>query len=141
MKDQSKPIDSFFVYGTLKRGQCREAMWPRQPLQVQPARCQGMLWGRQDYPAMMPGQHQVLGELWTFAISQLATVRAALDRIEGTTNNAADDLYHCHPVTVVRLADESTHQAYAYFYNRNPAADGFQAIEPIDDCQQWKANA
>lgn len=48
-------ITDLFVYGTLKRGQCRETMWPRPPVSVRPAFIRGRLYDLGPYPAIWCG--------------------------------------------------------------------------------------
>jgi gamma-glutamylcyclotransferase (GGCT)/AIG2-like uncharacterized protein YtfP len=83
---------AIFVYGTLKRGEVRERMWPRQPLVIEPAEVRGALYDLGPYPALAAGDDRVAGELWHFAAADLPATLAALDRIEGYRGRA-DDLY------------------------------------------------
>ena len=75
---------SFFVYGTLKRGQCRDHLWPVTPRTITPAWLRATLYGRKDYPALQTGDDHILGEVWTFEISEIPAVIEQLDQIEGT---------------------------------------------------------
>jgi gamma-glutamylcyclotransferase (GGCT)/AIG2-like uncharacterized protein YtfP len=81
-----------FVYGTLKRGQCRERSWPRKPLTVEPAWTPGRLYDLGNYPAMFAGDGRVLGELWQFAAEDMPETLRVLDNIEGFRDQP-DDLY------------------------------------------------
>ncbi|WP_182868852.1 gamma-glutamylcyclotransferase family protein [Rhodopirellula sp. JC639] len=134
-------IDSVFVYGTLKRGQCRESCWPVQPLRVTSGWVRGALYGREDYPALLPGEHHVAGELWTFDAATMPTVLSVLDEIEGTDGNSADDLYHRHWVQVHDDAGEVIATAYSYFYHRDPIADGFFLVPTCGEKQFWPTEA
>lgn len=51
-----------FVYGTLKRGEEREAMWPRWPVRVEAATTLGILYDIGPYPALAAGDDVVEGE-------------------------------------------------------------------------------
>lgn len=133
-------VRSFFAYGTLKRGECRESLWPAEPEAVRPAVIHGTLLGRADYPALLPGHDFVAGQLWTFLAADLPMVMTALDHIEGTNGNVEMDLYHRHTVEVMDLAGNPIGQAYAYFYNRDVIQDGFQLISPKNGFCQWTAN-
>lgn len=140
---------SVFVYGTLKRGQCRESAWPAGPKEIVPGWVHGELWGRDDYPALLPGGHRVRGELYRYDGESIRDVLSALDEIEGTDGNSPSDLYHRHVVDAFRSApapadrvtgsDRETREerAYVYFYNRDPAADGFVRITPVAGWQSW----
>ena len=126
-----------FTYGTLKRGQCRESRWPVQPTLVTHAWLLGTLYSRDDYPALLTGNDRVRGERWSFNDDQIPTVLSVLDGIEGTTDNAAGDLYHRHLVAVSAMDETSLGEAYAYFYNRDPIADGFTRVNPRDGYCCW----
>lgn len=136
MTQQQPPIDSVFVYGTLKRGQCRETVWPVEPTEITAGWAYGTLYGRDDYPALLHGEHRVIGEIWKFDLSQMRDVLAVLDDVEGTEGNSPNDLYHRHVVDA--RSDRGTIvQAYAYFYNRDPIADGFVIVPANDAAQSW----
>ena len=126
-------ITAVFVYGTLKRGQCRSGLWPAEPLSVQPAWTLGKLFGRSDYPALTAGQDRVLGELWRFPTDDIASVLETLDQIEVTNQPGQDDLYVRVFVETWDLDDQPLEQAYVYHYATDPASDGFVRIEPVDD--------
>ncbi|PAY16854.1 hypothetical protein CKO51_24205 [Rhodopirellula sp. SM50] len=130
-------IDSVFVYGTLKRGQCRESCWPVAPRNVVASWIRGTLYGRADYPALMPGDHQVVGELWRFAPLSMPQVLSVLDDIEGTDGNSPGDLYHRHVVDVFGEDGELIGAAHTYFYHRDPLADGFSQVPIVGSMQCW----
>ncbi|KAA5541470.1 gamma-glutamylcyclotransferase [Roseiconus nitratireducens] len=126
-----------FVYGTLKRGQCREHAWPAVPRDIRPAWIRARLFGRADYPAITAGEDRVVGELWTFDDGQMDSVLRVLDQIEGTSGNQPHDLYHRHVVQVSGLDDHPLGDAYTYFYNSDPARDGFQPVAVANGCSRW----
>ncbi len=121
-------ITSVFVYGTLKRGQCRESLWPVQPITIREGSTRGKLYGRDDYPAMTPGEDRVAGELWLFAPEQIERVLETLDQIEGTNQPNQPDLYHRVATEVHAAAGTSLGMAWTYHYATAPEADGFEAI-------------
>lgn len=125
-------VTSVFVYGTLKRGQCRETRWPVQPLRIQTAFVSGTLFSRHDYPALRQGTDRVKGELWTFLPDQMSIVLARLDAIEGTNGNSPDDLYHRHVIDALIDDCEESIPAYGYFYVCDPLTDGFQRMTEND---------
>jgi len=102
---------AIFVYGTLKRGQVRERCWPHQPLAVEPATVRGTLYDLGPYPALVPGDETVGGELWRFAQEHLAATLAALDRVEGHAGRP-DDLYR----RVIVPCQTATEIAHAWTY-------------------------
>ena len=110
------PIECVFVYGTLKRGQCRERAWPRQPLSIEPAWTPGRLYDLGPYPALLEGSDGVLGELWHFAPGDMDETLRVLDGIEGFRNQP-DDLYRRVVVQCTTAAGEVL-KAYLYHYAR-----------------------
>ena len=122
-------IRQFFVYGTLKRGQRNESIWPHRPVAVHDCWVTGQLMGRSDYPAMIAGEDHVLGELWSFGDSDVPDVIAQLDRLEGTSGNQPDDLYHRILVSTFDLDDNPLGEAYTYHYVPDPIMHGFVRIE------------
>lgn len=84
---------SFFVYGTLKRGECRASLWPRLPRDVRPAFVRGQLFDLGPYPALWCGDSDdeggtdwdwVEGEVWTIAAEDMEATVHRLDQIEVT---------------------------------------------------------
>lgn len=132
-------IRCIFVYGTLKRGQCREPLWPAVPTGVQPAWTRGTLHGRADYPAMTAGEDRVLGERWEFAPEDVPLVIAALDRIEGANQPGLHDLYHRVTTELFSVDGQPLGTAFGYHYATEPANDGFQRLTPAggDGFVQW----
>lgn len=99
-----------FVYGTLKRGQCREKMWPRPPLSIRPGYVRGTLFDLGPYPAMWCADcHEwesaaasgndhcdcdwIEGEIWTLAKSDMAITIEELDEIEETNQPSVCNQY------------------------------------------------
>lgn len=126
---------SVFVYGTLKRGHCRAHFWPCPARRTEVGWVRGSLFGRDDYPAMRPGQDRVLGEWREFEPHLIPSVLEVLDRVEGTNVAGQDDLYHRLVVDVWSLAGDRLGEAWIYHYATDPLTDGFELIEPTD--QQW----
>jgi gamma-glutamylcyclotransferase (GGCT)/AIG2-like uncharacterized protein YtfP len=89
--DATSPA-AIFVYGTLQRGQVRERCWPRQPVAIESATVRGALYDLGPYPALVPGNDTVGGELWHIAPADMAVTLAALDHVEGYAGRP-DDLY------------------------------------------------
>lgn len=78
-------MDHVFVYGTLKRQQCRGNAWPRTPVEVRAAFTSGELYDLGAYPAMTAGEDDVSGELWTFRSEDMPATLDVLDEIEGVS--------------------------------------------------------
>ncbi len=119
-----------FVYGTLKRGQCRERCWRIDPKSVIAAWTRGSLHTRSDYPALVAGDDKVLGELWFYDAKELAQVLKVLDEVEQTNQPGLDDLYHRVVVDAFTLAGDPLGSVFTYHYAMNLLADGFKKIEP-----------
>ncbi len=133
-------VSAVFVYGTLKQGQCRETLWPAEPLSIQIGWVDGVLWGRSDYPAMIAGDDRVLGELWSFDAERISLVLETLDQIEGvglaaksglaarSGRSEQNDLYSRVLVEIRSVRDEALGKAWSYQYASDPAVDGFVQI-------------
>ncbi|MCA9133529.1 MAG: gamma-glutamylcyclotransferase [Planctomycetales bacterium] len=104
-----------FVYGTLKTGQCREKCWPHLPHQVQAAWTLGELYDLGAYPALVPGEDRIWGQVWSFPVAQIAGVLEVLDRVEGARPEDHPQEYH-RLQTRVNLADGGTLTASIYHY-------------------------
>ena len=126
-------ITAVFVYGTLKRGQCRSGLWPAQPLSVQAAWTRGTLFGRADYPAMTRGEDCVLGELWKFQADDITRVLETLDEIEGTCQPGRKDLYIRVEVETWNMDDQLLESANVYLYATDPTSDGFVKRMPSEN--------
>ncbi len=107
----------FFVYGTLKRGQCREGCWPENPISIQAAVTRGSLYDTGPYPALFRGDDWVLGELWTFPQSSFETIANVLDAIEEYDPNGSDNLY-VRAIVPCWTMDGSEVLASLYLYAR-----------------------
>ena len=100
MKTSIPIVTNVFGYGTLKRGQCRETMWPRAPLSIRPGFVRGWLFDLGPYPAMWCGDCHELendapenapcqcdwieGEVWTLTKKNMSITIEELDEIEET---------------------------------------------------------
>lgn len=145
-ENETGEIVSVFVYGTLKRGQCREGMWPVDPLRVSSVFTHGTLFDRQDYPAMTSGTDEVVGEKWDFFPQQMQRVLEVLDAIEGANQPGIPDLYRrvvvptwdlCQSVTVGSPSDiDTAGKSFTYHYARDPLKDGFIRLLPTQAVQR-----
>ena len=124
-------IGSVFVYGTLKRGQCREQMWPVAAMAIRDAWVRGTLFSRDDYPAMLAGNDRILGECWDFPAEAIGEVLHCLDEIECTNQPGQDDLYHRVCLDVFDLAGRPLRKAYAFHYAHDPLQDDFIRVIPV----------
>jgi len=119
----------FFVYGTLKTGECRESVFSSYcksgDYTVKPARIRAELYDLGYYPAILEGNNIVRGEMVT--IEDPEDYKVLLDRIdaiEGYSEHSDHNLYNRKKVTV--FSDGEEHEAWAYFYansNRLTEAD------------------
>lgn len=156
-ESDASPIRQFFVYGTLKRGECRASMWPRVPQAVRPAFVRGALFDLGPYPALWCGDAPVddesagedpdwdwiEGEVWTIAAEDMAETVRRLDQIEetdqpGCTNEYDRILVRAHEGPG---SDAST-LAFAYQYStgqRLPDAIRVRGRGP-QRIARWPAN-
>ena len=125
--------DQFFVYGTLKRGQCNESVWPGKPVSIQKAWTHGALFAGPHYPAMKAGQSKVFGELWRFERSMIPAVTVKLDELEGTDGNGPEDLYHRLVVDVFDFSGKLIGKASTYYFVGDPHQYGFTPVQPGSD--------
>lgn len=140
MKPNSNSPVRFFVYGTLKRGQCRDACWPYKPQRVLSAWTLGRLFDLGEYPAMTEGDDRVWGEVWEYPAEQAAEVKKVLDEIEVTNQPGVANLYD--RVTCTVTLDGIPTDVFTYRYARELRQD--QQIAPtrqIDgqDGVSWSA--
>lgn len=126
-------IRAVFVYGTLKRGQCRGGLWPAEPLSIEVAWVRGTLFGRHDYPAMTAGEDRILGERWEFDAADFDRVIQTLDQIEGTNQPGRPDLYLRVHLQTWDLQGHSLGDAVGYRYATDPRQDGFILLDPAED--------
>lgn len=113
-------VSCVFVYGTLKRGQIRERMWPRTPIRITNATTRGTLFDLGEYPAMTTGNDLVQGEVWELAPEDMDATLRVLDQIEDY-REAPDDLYkrvviECELDTGKTGEARGIVEAFAYHY-------------------------
>ncbi len=126
---------SIFVYGTLQVGQCREHAWPYTAQSIRRGWTLGRLYDLGPFPAIVPGQDRILGELRTYLPEHMDDTLRVLDEIEGTNQPGEANEYDrlLVPVHIIDTAigvenerpltspPAETRQAFAYFY-ADPAA-------------------
>lgn len=120
----------FFVYGTLKRGECREKCWPRRPLNVEPAWTLGTLFDTGPYPALRPGHDPVLGEVWSFPTEDFAVVASELDIVEEFQECRENNLYVRELVQCQTLTGKIL-QSYTYIFAQTNLLPTFTRIAPL----------
>ncbi|GAB5405475.1 MAG: hypothetical protein Aurels2KO_37060 [Aureliella sp.] len=135
MDQVSKLPAYFFVYGTLKRGQCREKCWPYKPQQVMRAWTLGRLFDLGDYPALLDGSDQVWGEVWEYRADEAEAVLAVLDEIEVTNQPGTTNLYD-RILCTATVADSTQLAAYTYRFAHPIPQDQYIAPHPGDDKKQ-----
>lgn len=117
-----------FVYGTLKRGQVREGMWPHAPKEVRAGTTRGALFDLGAYPALADGDGCVAGELWFVRREHVEATLAALDRIECFGQDNVD--LYVRRIVECRDADGRVHRAYAYFFADPDALQSAARVMP-----------
>ena len=111
-------VHSIFVYGTLRRGQCRENQWPCRARSIVRAFVSAKLYDLGPYPAIVEGQDAVAGERWDLAPEDLAKTFFVLDQIEGFVEGRTCNLYERRIIEThssCQLCDEKPALAFAYF--------------------------
>ena len=137
MDDRKRPC-VFFVYGTLKRGECREHAWPCPPESIATGTTCGRLYDLGEYPAMTPGNDEVVGELWRITADGMSETLRVLDAIEDYRPGNDANLYERR---VVECRDDrgQTLLAYTYFY-LHPLSDESQIPpQPGETSVEWSA--
>jgi gamma-glutamylcyclotransferase (GGCT)/AIG2-like uncharacterized protein YtfP len=129
---------AIFVYGTLQRGGEREGCWPRAPLRIAPARLRGALYDLGPYPALLPGDDWVQGELWEIANDDWDVTLQVLDEVEGYARQS-DDLYVRQLGSCVD-EQEVARSAYVYLYADAAALTEAQRVQPdADGVCRWRS--
>ena len=132
---------NFFVYGTLKRGECRQHRWPRSPLVVEEAWVHGELYDTGSYPALLPGCDKVLGELWSFSSTDFEPIVKVLDEIEEYRPGEPYNLYNREIVDCETLSGRRT-TAYTYLYARLHDLPTFKRLASTSghaEFAQWRS--
>lgn len=134
-------IDSIFVYGTLKRGQLRASMWPCAPIQIRPAIIRAALYDTGPFPAILVGEDDVLGELWTLKHEDVSRTLSVLDDVEGFDASRRDNLY-VRIETDAILEDGTVVHAYVYQFAQPGRPTGMRRIVPHQEfvgrlCASW----
>lgn len=122
---------ALFVYGTLQQGEERERFWPRRPLQILPASIIGALYDLGPYPALIPGEEVIGGELWILAPAAIEVTLAALDEVE-CYGQGGVDLY-VRRVVQCRTEGDETRLAYTYFLADESLARRHTKVSAGDD--------
>lgn len=123
-------VSSIFVYGTLQRGEERERCWPHPPQAIEPAEIRAALYDLGDYPAIIPGDNCIAGELWHLRPQDLAATLQALDEIE-CCGQGGVDLY-VRQVVDCRTATGIA-QAYTYLLADEAIAKAALRVLPGED--------
>jgi gamma-glutamylcyclotransferase (GGCT)/AIG2-like uncharacterized protein YtfP len=136
-------LDSIFVYGTLKSGHLRASMWPCEPLSIRPATIRAELYDTGPFPAILAGEDDVLGELWTLKREDVSRTLRVLDEVEGFDASRQDNLY-VRIETIAILQDGTSIRAYAYQYASGQANRSvkMRCIQPFQEfagrrCASW----
>jgi gamma-glutamylcyclotransferase (GGCT)/AIG2-like uncharacterized protein YtfP len=136
-----------FVYGTLRRGECRQGVWPRPPVRIEDACTCGTLYDLGVHPALLPGDgvpgdgvpgdRCVRGELWHIAAADLPETLRVLDEVEDY-RGLDDDLYRRVVVACVDSRQEPC-RAYAYVFARADRLMDCPVVPPgPDGCCRWR---
>ena len=155
-------ITELFVYGTLKRGECRESMWPRKPTRIREAFVRARLYDLGAYPAIRVDALSedddanvdddldwVAGEVWSFEPDAIDETIAALDEIEETNQPRTINLYDHVLVRVYDHPGSSSHDggngstlALAYQYSDDRRLSHLRRVRPASGASfvGWSAS-
>lgn len=120
MLKHQETVLPIFVYGTLMVGERNYIdVLHDNLMHYQNAKAKGTLYyyKKEDYPALMRGNHWIEGQL--FYVTKLQDVLKPLDKIEGYISKShPDNMYDREIIEVV--TDDGQHlKAYAYMINPN----------------------
>ncbi len=132
-EDELPNLNHVFVYGTLKRGQCRERCWPVSPVVIHPAWTFGKLVDLGPYPALLPGPDRVLGELWSFREEDFGRVIHVLDKVEVTNQPGIPNEYDRVLVDVALLKSGRNLVASTYRFADAVQASRYKALVATAD--------
>lgn len=137
----------FFVYGTLKRDQHNECVWPAKALEVQWGTTRGVLYDLGYFPAMVAGEGVVGGEVWFMDEDDMVATLKALDRLEGY-NPRGGGLYDRRQVAVTLTSgrDRGTEViCWAYFMVSTDKIEevlgDLVLVQPVDGVATWEGKA
>ena len=100
-------------------------------MQIQNAFVLGALYDLGDYPALLPGDDRVAGEIWSFPAFHAEHTLEVLDEIEDYRERP-DDLYRRKQVTAWLLENEQPLEVLTYFYCPPQQIDTRQRVLPSD---------
>lgn len=118
---------AFFVYGTLKEGECRAHVFNQvlghNNFKRQPAVIQGDLYDLGAYPGMCKGPGKVVGETVLLTEEDYLKMLPVLDLIEGYTPGREDSLYVREEVTTTQST--SPMEATTYFFSSTDELENY----------------
>jgi gamma-glutamylcyclotransferase (GGCT)/AIG2-like uncharacterized protein YtfP len=120
-----------FVYGTLKRGEVRERMWPRGAVSIEEATARGRLYDLGTYPALVDGDDVIRGELWHVSAEDFQMTLDVLDAIECYGNDEVD--LYVRRIIECRTLGGEPRRAYTYFFANPNELDGVPVVSPDAD--------
>ena len=125
----SQKLHYVFVYGTLKTRQVRECNWPVRPQTITLAWTLGRLYDTGPYPALLPGNDAVAGQVWGIQEVDMPLTLQVLDEIEGTNQPGMRNDYDREKITV-HLQDGGCLEAERYVFARRELVRNFTYLEP-----------
>lgn len=117
----------FFVYGTLKAGECRDGVFERvlghNDFKRTTAKTFGKLYNLGEFPGMTVGTDRIYGEVVSLSEKDYYKMLPVLDMIEGFDENNPNSLYARQEVEVT--TPEGDVQATTYFFNDKTILNGY----------------
>lgn len=116
-------MNKFFVYGTLMKGFSNHAVIDKDWIEnIEDARIKNVelfMHPYADFPCLINGNEEVLGELITIKEPFLTKAIHKMDRLEGFyEENYSKNLYNREVRQILLKRNEKT-KAYVYFFNLN----------------------
>lgn len=134
MAEEHLPV---FVYGTLQRGEVRSHRWPRPPVKVESATIRGLIRDLGPYPALVPGDGMVLGELWHLRAQDLEQTLRVLDEIECYGNEEVD--LYVRRVVECATEEGAVKRGYTYFIANPESVRDMPIVAPDEQGRaRWR---
>ncbi len=126
-RTETPHVDSFFCYGTLRKGDCRYGVMQKfKILSERPGMVSGRLYDCGSYPGIKLGRRgAVYGEL--IRVCDWKTALRELDQIEGYHSADKARSLFCREYTPVRLSDAPAQIAWIYELAGKPRGPAIQS--------------
>lgn len=112
-------------------------LWPRPPRSIEVATAAGLLYDLGPYPALVPGESVLRGELWEIAPEDVDVTIRTLDAIEGFQQGEPD--WYRRDVLEARTVRGESRRAHVYYFARLPELVRYPRVSPgADGVCHWR---